>query len=56
MSLIKHWGEIEQKPADVYIPDVSLDIERSMNKFCLAEFDIEHDVDQKSEQLMYVTN
>ncbi|KAK9688432.1 Bromodomain associated [Popillia japonica] len=52
MSLIKHWGEIEQKPADVYIPDVSLDIERSMNKFCLAEFDIEHDVDQKSEQLM----
>ncbi|KAI4459401.1 staga complex 65 subunit gamma [Holotrichia oblita] len=52
MNLVKHWGEIEQKLADVYIPDVSLDIERSMNKFCLAEFDVEHDVDQKSEQLV----
>ncbi|GJQ82087.1 putative histone H3 acetylation [Trypoxylus dichotomus] len=52
MSIVKHWGEIEQKQGDTYIPDVTADIERSMNKFCLAEFDAEYDMDQKSEQIV----
>lgn len=54
MSLTKHWGEIQQTHADTYIPDVTVDIERSMNKFCLAEFDAEYEMDQKSEQIAYV--
>lgn len=52
MSSIKYWGEIEKKTKDTYIPDVTADIERSMSKFCLAEFDAGFDTDQKSEQIM----
>nr|XP_023020905.1 uncharacterized protein LOC111509391 [Leptinotarsa decemlineata] len=40
MSFSKHWGEIPRLiPNDIFIPDVSGDIERSMDKFCLAEYD-----------------
>ncbi|XP_057661034.1 STAGA complex 65 subunit gamma-like [Diorhabda carinulata] len=39
-----HWGEIEPKPASVFtIPDITTEIEKSMDKFCLSEFDDEVD-------------
>ncbi|KAK5650211.1 hypothetical protein RI129_001240 [Pyrocoelia pectoralis] len=42
----KHWGEIDKEDYSVsndsFFPDVSVDIERSMNKFCLAEFDSDY--------------
>lgn len=52
MNFTKHWGEIEKTVKETYIPDVTTDIERSMNKFCLAEFDAEYENDQKSEQIV----
>ncbi|KAF5280756.1 hypothetical protein FQA39_LY17980 [Lamprigera yunnana] len=46
--VMKHWGSIEDSggssPSDnSAFPDVSVDITKAMNKFCLAEFDYDHD-------------
>lgn len=45
-SIKKHWGEIPNQETnttdDSFLPDVRGDIERSMNKFCLAEFDSDY--------------
>ena len=53
-----HWGEIIERDKDSFVPDVSADIKRSMNKFCLAEFESEYETDQLqcTEQIMYVFN
>lgn len=40
----KLWGEIED-PKSNYVPDVTADIERSMNNFCLSEFDSDNEDD-----------
>lgn len=51
----KLWGEIEENNSNsnshnAYVPDITADIERSMNKFCLAEFDTDYDEDSSSEE------
>ncbi|KAJ8961022.1 hypothetical protein NQ314_006004 [Rhamnusium bicolor] len=46
----KHWGEIpKQRISDFFIPDVTEDIERSMNKLCLAEYDEESEIEKNRE-------
>ncbi|KAJ8941137.1 hypothetical protein NQ318_004256 [Aromia moschata] len=48
----KHWGEIPKSPrSDFFMPDVTADIERSMDKFCLSEYQDETDV-QTTEQII----
>lgn len=41
----KYWGEIITEPQvnDLFIPDVTADIEKSMDKFCLAEYEDDGD-------------
>lgn len=41
--MMKYWGEIEDNTEVFHAPDVTEDIEKSMNKFCLAEFETEYD-------------
>ncbi|XP_022918049.1 STAGA complex 65 subunit gamma [Onthophagus taurus] len=43
MNKITHWGEIERENDDIFVPDITADVERSMNKFCLAEYDANQD-------------
>lgn len=43
MSTTNYWGEIPQPDAEM-IPDVSADIERSMSKSCLDQFDSEEKI------------
>lgn len=51
-STTQHWGEVETVKNDQQnIGDVTTEIEKSMNKFCLAEFDTESDELQKIDQL-----
>lgn len=56
----KYWGEIDSEDSipseDIsYASEVSADIERSMNKFCLVEFDADYDDNgYQSENLTYV--
>lgn len=38
MGSVKHWGEIPEADVEM-ITDVTADIERSMNKFCLDQYD-----------------
>ncbi|XP_019871954.2 uncharacterized protein LOC109600261 [Aethina tumida] len=45
-----HWGEIPKENND-YVPDVMPDIERSMDKFCLAEFE-DDDVPVRNEKIV----
>lgn len=48
----KHWGEIPKKTLnDSIIPDVTVDIERSMGKFCLSEYEDEDDI-KKTDKIM----
>lgn len=57
MTTTKHWGEMEGAENDQQsVGDVTADIEKSMNKFCLAEFDTDSNDLQKIDQLMYVKN
>lgn len=54
MERTKYWGEIPQTHVEP-ISDVTADIERSMSKFCLVEFDEEKKDDaEKVDQIMYV--
>lgn len=52
----KHWGEFEEdydnvnNSDDSVISNVMADIERSMDKFCLAEFDVESDDSNANEE------
>lgn len=39
----RYWGEMEDIPKTLHTPDVTEDIEKSMNKFCLAEYETEYD-------------
>lgn len=49
---VTHWGEIPKEPTSSFItPNVTADIERSMNKFCLAEYTDDGDI-LKTEELM----
>lgn len=49
----KLWGEIEEdQKQEHYVTDVSEAIVKSMNKFCLAEFDRDENDSQKIEQLL----
>lgn len=42
----KHWGEIPQKSKhEQVIPNIMMDIERCMDKFCLAEYPDESDTE-----------
>lgn len=49
---VTHWGEIPKEPVNNFImPDVTADIERSMDKFCLAEYKDDSEV-SKTEDLV----
>lgn len=49
----KLWGEIEDDHKEQhYVTDVSAAIVKSMNKFCLAEFDTDENDSQKMEQIL----
>lgn len=50
---IKHWGEpISTSNEQQQTIDVSADIEKSMNKFCLAEFDTDSNDGQKLDHIL----
>ncbi|XP_018575797.1 uncharacterized protein LOC108914455 [Anoplophora glabripennis] len=49
---VKYWGEIPKEPTNSFItPNVTADIERSMDKFCLAEYKDDSDM-LKTEELV----
>lgn len=49
---VTHWGEIPKEPTSSFItPNVTADIERSMDKFCLAEYKDDSDM-LKTEELL----
>lgn len=42
----QYWGEIPEKPkCELIIPNVMMDIERCMDKFCLTEYADESDTE-----------
>ncbi|KAG5865925.1 hypothetical protein JTB14_021171 [Gonioctena quinquepunctata] len=49
----KHWGEIpKEPPGEEFVPDVTADIERSMNKFCLVEYEDDDSDNEKIERIV----
>lgn len=49
---VSHWGGIpKESDSNFVVPDVTADIERSMDKFCLAEYKDDSDV-LKTEEIM----
>lgn len=49
------WGEMQNDGDNIMVSDVSADIERSMNKFCLAEFAAERADDESNfDHIVYV--
>lgn len=38
-----HWGEYEHTSIDYNIPDVTPDIEKSMDELCLNQYETEYD-------------
>ncbi|KAJ8917099.1 hypothetical protein NQ315_012589 [Exocentrus adspersus] len=48
-----HWGEIPKPPvSDFFLPDVTADIERSMDKFCLSEYNDDTDAPKTDKLLL----